>query len=483
MSQNKVELFPHLTHEVVSDITGFKLCSYLVALEGWRRGLKLTWYKDETDLCKLDRLKSSTQGKFFSLSSNTSTHYFFRSRGDFVSNKSVRICQNKDKTKELLAQKNVPVPIGDIFNPNNEEEIINYCTEIGFPVVLKPLNGSMGKGVFTNISNQDELKEILENIKKLYNYKEYLVEKYYPGKEYRIYVVGDKVVGATNRVPANVVGDGIHTIKELIDQKNEDRKKNPYLAPKPIKIDFEVKQILKKAGYTTDTIPSKGEVVYLREKSNLSSGGDPIEATDELSEGVRQIAVDAFKALPDIPHGGVDIIVDPVSKDKGVVLEINATAEIGFHLFPLRGKAKDVPGAIIDYYFPETVGKPRSNFYFDYNSILEPLSKWATDQIVVSNPIIGQVYARKYIVSGKVQKVGYLTWIRRQALRKNIVGFAKKLENGSVEILAISNTEKVLDDLKELCFKGSKKSKVENVVDEVVTLSNQPIKIGFDLIL
>src|SRR5699024_7844758 len=101
-----------------------------------------------------------------------------------------------------------------------------------------------------------------------------------------------------------------------------------------IKIDYEVRNMLKKLNYDENSIPKKNEKVFLREISNLSSGGDPIEATDELSPEVQQIAIDSLKALPSIPHAGVDIIVDPKDNKKGIVLEINATAEIGFHLYP-----------------------------------------------------------------------------------------------------------------------------------------------------
>lgn len=96
----------------------------------------------------------------------------------------------------------------------------------------------------------------------------------------------------------------------------------------------------------------------------MSSGGNPIEATDELSDEVKQIAVNSLKALPSIPYADVDIIVDFKDNTKGVVLEVNATAEIDFHLFPLIGKAKDIPGAIIDYYFPETIGAKKNFLLF-----------------------------------------------------------------------------------------------------------------------
>src|SRR5699024_11141590 len=194
--------------------------------------------------------------------------------------------------------KGVPVPQGKIFKVN-DKEAITYASNIGYPVVIKPLKGSMGRGVYTNIQNEDELKNAIEDFRSRFKkYTEFAVEKHYPGKEYRIYVVGDQVVGATNRIPANVIGDGKTSITNLIKNKNKERKKNPYLAPKPIKVDYEVRHLLKRAGYDENSIPPKGEQVFLREKSNLSSGGDPIEETDELSEEVKQLAVDALKSLP-----------------------------------------------------------------------------------------------------------------------------------------------------------------------------------------
>lgn len=480
MKNSEVKLFPHLTHEVVSDISGFKLCSYLVALEGWRRGLDLKWYRDETELCKLDRLNSSTQGKFFSLSSNDRTHYFFRSRGDKVSNKAVRICQDKEETKTLLRENKVPIPLGGVFEEDGD--IIEYAESVGFPIVIKPLRGSMGKGVYTNINNTKELKAVLSELRSTYNYAEYIVEKHYPGKEYRIYVVGDQVIGATNRVPANVDGDGKSSIAELIKMKNKERKGNPYLSPKPIKVDYEIRSSLKSLGYDINSVPKKGEKVFLRDKSNLSSGGDPIEATDELSKEVKQIAVDALKALPSIPHAGVDIIVDPNNNNKGVVLEANATAEIGFHLFPLKGKARDVPSAIIDYYFPETKNLPKSPFYFDYHSILEPLKYWSAEEVKITPPPSNKVYSKKYIVSGKVQKVGYMNFIRRQALRKGYYGYSKKIDDNKIEIIVMSENKDELSQFIEVCYKGSKKSRVEHVTEEDIKIIESPVKIGFQII-
>lgn len=479
MNKHEVELFSHLPLEVVKDISGFKLCSYLVALEGWRRGLELKWYKDESPLCKLDRLNSSTQGKFFSLKSTERNHYFFRSRGDKVGNKDVRICQDKEITKDYLKKSGVPVPLGAVLN--NKDEMIAFAQEVGFPVVVKPLKGSMGKGVYTNIDSVKELNDVLEELRISHSRSQLMIEKHYYGKEYRVYTVGEQVVGATNRIPANVVGDGVHSIQELIDNKNNARKSNPYLAPKPIKIDYEVKSLLKRLNYDENTIPKKDETVFLREKSNLSSGGDPIEATDELTPEVKQIAVEALKALPSIPHAGVDIIIDPNDNKKGIVLEINATAEIGFHLYPLEGKARDVPGAIIDYYFPETKGQKKTQAYFDYTSTIEPLKSWAAEELKVTKTPSTQMYVKKFLISGNVIKVGYMNFIKRQAHRNGFSGYSKRVGK-NIEVVIYGENEVKLDKFIEICKRGSKKSRVDNVVEEKTAVISHPIKLGFQIV-
>src|SRR5699024_2779749 len=178
---------------------------------------------------------------------------------------------------------------------------------------------SMGKGVFSNIENEEDLKNALQNLREE-RYSNYIIEKYFPGKEYRIYVVGDQVIGAINRIPANVKGDGLSTFKELIEKKNKERLKNPYLAKKPIKIDYEITKILENAGYTIDSVPSEGENILLRQKSNLSSGGDPLDATDGISDEIKKIAIDSLKAIPNLAHAGVDVIVDPGSEKKGTTI-------------------------------------------------------------------------------------------------------------------------------------------------------------------
>src|SRR5690625_1781060 len=347
---------PQLPNEVVKNARKTRLDAFAVAVEGWRRGLKLKWYTaDSEHYDDMIIFGVNPPGRLFSLSSDQRTHYFFRTRGDKVANEAVELVDDKGTTKELLAQANVPVPKGKGFPEDaTDEEILEFGKSIGYPVVLKPTNASLGDGVVVNIMSDAELEDALNYVRYELEYDEIIVEQHVFGKEYRIYVVEDKAVAAYNRIPANITGDGIHTIEELINMKNYERRQNARLNSCLIHYDIEIEEFLERKKYDLTSIPPKGEYIPLREKTNVSAGGDPIDVTDIITDEMREIAINAVKAIPGLYHAGVDVIVNEEAENPAVVLEINATAQIGGILFPLRGKARNIPAAIIDYYFPET---------------------------------------------------------------------------------------------------------------------------------
>src|SRR5699024_4255472 len=171
-------------------------------------------------------------------------------------------------------------------------------------------------------------------------------------REYLFYVVEDEVIAVYNRIPANITGDGIHTIEELIELKNYERRQNARLNSCLIHIDNEIISFINERGYDLTSIPKRGEYILLREKTNVSIGGDPIDVTDEIDDGLKKIAIATVNATRGLYKHGVDIIVNDETGGKrtAVVREMNATAQIGGILFPLRGKARNIPAAIIDYY-------------------------------------------------------------------------------------------------------------------------------------
>src|SRR5690625_3978666 len=211
MSQVNTEWLPHLSTEVLSEIKDGYLDAYVVALEGWRRGLTLRWHvKDSEKFKEMKTWYVDQPGQLFSLHSENKSHYFFRTRGDKVTNLAVDNGMDKERTKQILSHANIPVPEGKSFTSSDEKkEIIAYATELGYPVVVKPSDGSFGRGVMTNITSETELVYAIDYLFEEMVEEEIIVEKFISGKDYRLYVVGDQVVGAIWRTPPNVVGDGI----------------------------------------------------------------------------------------------------------------------------------------------------------------------------------------------------------------------------------------------------------------------------------
>ncbi len=369
---------PHLSPEVLSETEGNYLDAYVVALEGWRRGLTLRWHVKDSEKFKEMKTWSVEQpGQLFSLHSEERSHYFFRTRGDKVPTEAVEQGMDKQKTKEILTKAQIPVPQGRRFNGEyTESDIVNYATSLGFPVVIKPKDGSFGRGVTSGIKNIEELKAALTYLQNELRENDIILEKHIEGKDYRIYVVGDKVVGAILRVAPNILGDGINTIETLIKQKNANRNLNPRLVSCPIRVDNETLEYLNQFDYNLKTIPVEGQIVYTNNKANISLGGDPIDVLNQLSEKIKETAINALHAVSGLEHGAVDVMIEtsPEGEQVGYVLELNPTAQLGGILFPIQGQPRDVPAAIIDYYFPETINENQNMLaYFDLQDVITPL--------------------------------------------------------------------------------------------------------------
>jgi cyanophycin synthetase len=266
---------------------------------------------------------------------------------------SVDMACDKTVTKELLEQAGIPVPKGGVCR--TIKEAIQTAEEIGYPVVLKPVNGNQGKGVSLNIQCPEEIPEAFriaaafsENI---------LVEEYINGNDYRILVVGNQVSAVSLRIPANVIGDGRHTIAQLVELKNKDeRRGEDHERPlTKIKLDEISMAILKKQGYLPDSIPQKGIRVYLKMSGNLSTGGEAVDYTDRIHPDNQQIAIRAAKIIG-LDIAGIDIkcknIDKPLTLGQGAVIEVNASPGIRMHLYPSKGKVRKVGNAIVDMLFP-----------------------------------------------------------------------------------------------------------------------------------
>lgn len=270
----------------------------------------------------------------------------------------VDIACDKSLTKELLGNAGIPVPCGGIAL--QQDEAVAIAKRIGFPVVVKPYNGNQGKGVTLSIKSEEEVRKAFEVAK---NYStDIIVERYIFGKHYRVLVVNQQVIAVAQRIPANVVGDGVHSVEKLIEMENN----NPLRGEeheKPltkIKVEPVVLMYLTRQGITLQTVPKKGEQVFLRENANLSTGGIAIDVTDQVNKENIPLFLRVAKLIG-LDIAGIDIVVKdialPFVESGGAIIEVNAAPGIRMHHFPSVGKPRNVAGAIVDYLFPEGNGR------------------------------------------------------------------------------------------------------------------------------
>jgi len=263
------------------------------------------------------------------------------------------IACDKALTKALLDEVCIPVPEGQVCF--TIQDAVSCAQNIGYPVVVKPKCGNKGKYVAVNL--KDDVEVELAFAEALTLGPEVIIEKYILGKDYRILVVHGKVVAVAERIPAKVVGDGKHTITELIDLENS----NPLRGEdheKPltkIKIDDYVIRTLFKQGIELETIPRPAQIIYLRTNSNLSTGGTAIDCTDLIHPHNKEIAEIAVKTI-NLDIAGIDLVIpdisQPLSRDFGAVVEVNAAPGIRMHLNPTEGQKRDVVSPILDMIYP-----------------------------------------------------------------------------------------------------------------------------------
>jgi len=186
-----------------------------------------------------------------------------------------------------------------------------------------------------------------------------LVEKHFEGNDFRAFVVGDKVVSVTQRKPANVVGDGLATVGELIERKNAIRSQNVYLCDHPIPTRLDSLDLLARAGLTMSHVPAPGQTVVLRSVCNLSAGGDSIDVTDEAHPGFIDIAIRAVRAIPGVEYAGVDLITPDITAcpaaGNHIVSEVEHSPAMIAH-FPLIGTRRDMAGAVLQHYLNHPFG-------------------------------------------------------------------------------------------------------------------------------
>ncbi len=265
----------------------------------------------------------------------------------------VDIAGDKEETKALLQAAEVPVPRGVIVY--NEEELETAVQKVGYPLVLKPVDGNHGKGATTNINDWEAAKKALTDAQKWS--RAVICEKFITGYDFRVLVINYKFVCAALRTPASVVGDGESTIEKLIEETNKDPRRG-YGHEKvltQIKIDDFTHKMLSDKGYTLQTVPQPSEVVYLKPTANLSTGGTATDVTDEVHPA-NIFMCERIAKIIGLDICGIDIMAPdlktPLVDNGGAVLEVNAAPGFRMHVEPAEGLPRNVAEPVVDMLFP-----------------------------------------------------------------------------------------------------------------------------------
>ena len=277
---------------------------------------------------------------------------------DATSSIGVDIACDKEMTKKILSDGGVPVPWGHIVR--TEEEVIRVFLDMETTVVIKPLHGNQGKGVTLQLTS---VAEVRAAFKVAQTYGDWvIIEEYITGLHYRLVVVGDRLIAAAQRIPAHVLGDGSSTIAELVAQTNEDplRGDDHEKALTKIKIDPVVLLTLSQKQLALSSVPEQGEVVYLRDSANLSTGGIAEDVTDSVHPDNVDLVVYASKLIG-LDVVGIDLVIEDIEASyrhkNGHIIEVNAAPGIRMHHFPSVGKARDVGKAIVEQVLPSGNGR------------------------------------------------------------------------------------------------------------------------------
>lgn len=310
-----------------------------------------------------------------------------------TSNIAVEIACDKEETKDLLEQAEIPVPKGEIIR--SEEGLESALRRIDFPIVIKPIDGNHGRGITTNITTKENAIIAFHAAKDVS--RSVIIEKYITGDDYRVLVINYKLVAAALRTPARVIGDGTSTIEQLIEEVNKHPKRG-YGHEKVltyITVDDMTLTILKNKKLKLKSILKKGEILNLKDTANLSTGGTSEDVTD-LVHPYNVFMCERIARIIGLDICGIDImtstLTEPLPDTKGAVIEVNAGPGFRMHLDPAEGLARNIAAPVIDMLFP-----PGQDFKIPIVAVTGTNGKTTTTRLIA------------HLLKLKGHKVGYTT--------------------------------------------------------------------------
>jgi len=266
---------------------------------------------------------------------------------------AVELAGDKEETNRILSQLGLPVPTQELVQ--TEEGAVHAAHRIGYPVVVKPYNGNHGRAVAIHLTTEEAVRSAFHAAQEVS--RSVIVERFVAGADHRLLVVNGELVAATKRTPGHVLGDGVHTVARLVELVNADPRRGVghEKVLTRLELDTQALRLLALLGYTIDTVPPEGEVVYLRSTGNLSTGGTATDVTDTIHPDNAEMAVRAIRAIG-LDVGGVDFLTEDITRSYkehgGAICEVNAAPGFRMHSAPSEGKPRDVAGPVVDMLFP-----------------------------------------------------------------------------------------------------------------------------------
>src|SRR5690349_16957844 len=275
---------------------------------------------------------------------------------DYTSAIAVEIAQDKDDTKRVLGNIGLPVPKGDVAR--SFERALEIVEEVGYPVILKPLDASHGRGISGRIDNEEALKEAWNDAREYGN--RIVIEQYSEGRDHRVLVVNGRVVACAERIPARVIGDGKSTIAQLIERENRDPRRGVGHTKTLTKLPADDRTVafLARQKLTLASVPDENQEIYLRGTANLSTGGTSVDRTDEMHPD-NITACEMAAGIIGLDIAGIDVLTPDISvpfrENGAVIIEVNAGPGIRMHTHPTEGTPRGVGAPIVDMLYPPGV--------------------------------------------------------------------------------------------------------------------------------
>ncbi|MHA2090775.1 MAG: cyanophycin synthetase [Candidatus Kariarchaeaceae archaeon] len=340
---------------------------------------------------------------------------------------STEIAQDKELTLQLLYDVGIPVPRGGVAR--SYEEAVDEVKRIGYPVVTKPLDVSHGRGVTLDINNQGDLQRGFAEAGKYT--RSIIVERFVQGSDFRVLVIDGRFVAAAERIPAHVVGDGEHTVQQLIDVINKDPRRGigHEKVLTQIYIDENTERLLADQNCTLIAIPEKGRFVQLKSTANLSTGGTSKDVTDIIHFDNIQLAERAVKTIG-LDIAGVDIIApeitSPIKSNGGVIIEVNAAPGFRMHLEPTEGTPRNVAKPVIDMLFPLGSNGRIPLLAVTGTNGKTTVSRWIAHMLKLAGSKVGLTTTDGIYIDGILEYSGDCTgpWSARVVLRDPTVDVA-----------------------------------------------------------